>query len=35
MVAVGALVTPDIIEWDKVQADPDMLAALQSRPRSA
>jgi ankyrin repeat protein len=35
LVAVGALVTPDIIEWDTVQADADMLAALQSRPRSA
>jgi ankyrin repeat protein len=34
LVAVGARVTPDLIEWDKVQADPDMLAALQSRPRS-
>jgi ankyrin repeat protein len=35
LVAAGARVTPDILQWDKVQGDPDMLAALQSRPRSA
>jgi len=33
LVAAGARVTPDDLEWDKVQLDPDMLAALQSRPR--
>jgi hypothetical protein len=35
LVAVGASVTPEIIEWDKVQLDPDMLAALRSGPQSA
>lgn len=35
LVAAGAPVTPEIIGWDKVQLDPDMLAALQSRPQSA
>ena len=35
LVAAGARVTPDIIEWDKAQHDPDMLAALRTRPRSA
>jgi ankyrin repeat protein len=35
LVAVGARVTPDIIEWEKAQLDPDMLAALRSRPQSA
>jgi hypothetical protein len=34
LVAAGARVTPEIIEWDKVQLDPDMLAALRSRPQS-
>jgi ankyrin repeat protein len=34
LVAAGARVTPDLIEWDKVQLDPDMLAALRTRPRS-
>ena len=31
LVAVGARVTPDVIEWDQVQLDPDMLAALRTR----
>jgi hypothetical protein len=35
LVAAGAQVTPDIIGWDSVQLDPDMLAALRTRPRSA
>jgi ankyrin repeat protein len=35
LVADGALVTTDIIEWEKAQLDPDMLAALRTRPRSA
>jgi ankyrin repeat protein len=35
LVAAGAQVTPEIIEWDKAQLDPDMLAALRTRPRSA
>jgi hypothetical protein len=35
LVAAGARVTPDIIEWDKARLDPDMLAALRTRPRSA
>jgi ankyrin repeat protein len=34
LVAAGARVTPDILEWDKAKLDPDMLAALQARPRS-
>lgn len=34
LVAAGAQVTAEIIEWDKVQLDPKMLAALQTRPRS-
>jgi hypothetical protein len=25
-------VTPDLLEWDKVQADPKMLAALTGKP---
>ena len=29
LVEAGAQVTPDLIEWDKVQLDPDMLAALR------
>jgi ankyrin repeat protein len=32
LVAAGARVTPEIVEWDKVQRDPHMLAALR-RPR--
>jgi hypothetical protein len=35
LVAAGARVTPDIIEWDKAQLDPEMLAALRTRPLSA
>jgi hypothetical protein len=35
LVAVGAPVTPEIIEWDRVQLDPDMLAALRSARQSA
>jgi hypothetical protein len=35
LVAAGARVTSEIIEWDKAQLDPDMLAALRTRPRSA
>ena len=31
LVAIGARVTPDVIEWDRVQLDPDMLAALRTR----
>lgn len=34
LVAAGARVTPDILEWDKAQLDSKMLAALQTRPRS-
>jgi hypothetical protein len=34
LVAAGARVTPDIMEWDKAQLDPKMLAALRTRPRS-
>jgi hypothetical protein len=34
LVAAGAQVTPAIIEWDKVQLDSKMLAALRTRPRS-
>jgi ankyrin repeat protein len=30
LVAAGAEVTPELIEWDKVQFDPDMLAALRT-----
>ena len=33
LVAAGARVTPEIIEWDQVKLDPDMLAALRTRPR--
>ena len=29
LVAAGASVTPDLLEWDKAQADPKMLAALK------
>jgi hypothetical protein len=32
LVAAGARVTPDMLEWDAVQLDPDMLAALRSGP---
>jgi hypothetical protein len=32
LVAAGALVTEDIIEWDKAQLDPRMLAALRTLP---
>jgi ankyrin repeat protein len=32
LVAAGAQVTPEVIEWDKVQLDRDMLAALRTRP---
>jgi ankyrin repeat protein len=35
LVAAGAPVTAEIIEWDRVQRDPDMLAALRSGPQSA
>jgi hypothetical protein len=35
LVAAGARVTPEIIEWDKAQLDPDMLAALRTHPSSA
>jgi hypothetical protein len=34
LVAAGARVTPEIIEWDQVKLEPDMLAALRTRPRS-
>ena len=34
LVAARARVTPEIIEWDQVKLDPDMLAALRTRPRS-
>jgi ankyrin repeat protein len=32
LVAAGAVVSPDILEWDQVKRDPRMLAALQGRP---
>jgi hypothetical protein len=32
LVAAGARVTPDVIEWDKAQLDPEMLTALRGRP---
>jgi hypothetical protein len=35
LVAAGARVTPDVIEWDKAQLDPEMLTALRTRPRSS
>jgi hypothetical protein len=35
LVAAGARVTQDIVEWDQAQLDPDMLAALRTRPRSS
>lgn len=35
LVAAGAQVTPDTIAWATSQRDPDMLAALHTRPRSA
>jgi ankyrin repeat protein len=34
LVASGARVTPEMSEWEKAQLDPDMLAALRSRPQS-
>ena len=35
LVAAGARVTPDMLEWDEVQRDRDMLAALRTPTRSA
>ncbi len=32
LVAAGAPVTPDLVEWDKVQLDPGMIAALRTPP---
>jgi hypothetical protein len=32
LVAAGARVPPDVIEWDKAQLDPEMLTALRTRP---
>jgi len=31
LVAAGAVVKPDFLEWDKARADPKMLAALSGR----
>ena len=35
LVAAGARVTRDVIEWDKAQLDPEMLTALRTRPSSS
>jgi hypothetical protein len=33
LVAAGANVTRDLVDWDKARADPQMLAALTGRDR--
>jgi len=32
LVAAGANVTPDVLAWDKLRADPKMLSALTEKP---
>jgi ankyrin repeat protein len=32
LVGAGATVTPDVLAWDKLKADPKMLSALTERP---
>jgi ankyrin repeat protein len=34
LVAAGATVTPDLLEWDKAKANPKMLSALTERVKS-
>jgi len=35
LVVAGARMTPEITVWDKAQIDPDMMAALRTRPQTA